>query len=158
MEEPAHPPPAAERPRREFIADLILTAGCALGLGSVAYRFLQYLYPVVPPVKLIPVLAGKVGEIPEQGVRFINLPEGPVMLERIGKEVRALSAICTHLGCTVHWDPGVRHFVCPCHHGVYAFDGKVISGPPPRPLPELQVKLQKDQVFVMMTSLKEEQV
>ncbi len=157
MEETAHPPPA-QRPRREFIADLILTAGCALGLGSLAFRFLEYLYPVVPPVKLVPVLAGKVGDIPLGGVRFINLPEGPVMLERIGQEVRALSAICTHLWCTVQWNPQAKKFICPCHHGIYAFDGKVISGPPPRPLAELQVKLQKDQVFVMMTSLKEEQV
>lgn len=153
----SHPAPAA-RPRREFIANLALSAGTVLGLGSLACRFLEYLYPVVPPVKVIPVLAGKVGEIPADGVRFLNLPEGPVMLERIGKEVRALSAICTHLGCIVHWHPQVREFICPCHHGIYAFDGKVLSGPPPRPLPELEVKLQGEQIFVMMKSLKEEKV
>lgn len=144
--------------RREFVANLILAAGTALGLGSLAYRFLQYLYPVIPPLKLIQVLAGKPGDIPADGVRLVHLPEGPVLLEKQGKEIRALSAVCTHLGCIVQWHPGVRQFICPCHHGIYDFNGNVVSGPPPRPLEKLEVKLKDDEVFVVMKSLKEEQV
>ncbi|HKI68282.1 MAG TPA: Rieske 2Fe-2S domain-containing protein, partial [Verrucomicrobiae bacterium] len=109
--------PASGPSRREFLANMIMTVGAALGLGSVAFRFAEYLYPVVPPVKWIEVFASKVSDIPENGVRFVNLPEGPVMLEKVGSKVRALSAICTHLGCIVHWHPKVREFICPCHHG-----------------------------------------
>ncbi len=146
------------RSRRDFMANIILGTGTLLGLGSLAYRFLEYLYPVVPPIKLVEVPAGKPDDIPPDGVRLVQLPEGPVMLEKADNEVRALSAICTHLGCNVHWYPEENKFVCPCHQGIYDFNGNVVSGPPPRPLEKLPVKLHDGQVFVLMNSLKEEQV
>src|SRR5262245_29968026 len=46
------------------------------------------------------------------------------------KQVRALSATCSHLGCQVHWDTQASRFRCPCHGGVYDASGKVVSGPP----------------------------
>ena len=139
------------------MADAVLGLGTALGLGGMAYRFLEYLYPVVPPVKLVEVPAGSPGDIPEGGVLLVHLPEGPVMLEKSDGEVRAFSAICTHLGCIVQWNPGAKQFVCPCHHGMYDFNGNVLSGPPPRPLEKFEVKLHDGGVFVLMRSLKEEQ-
>jgi cytochrome b6-f complex iron-sulfur subunit len=146
------------RSRRDFMANIILGTGTALGLGSLAYRFLEYLYPVVPPIKLVEVPAGKPDDIPPNGVRLVELPEGPVMLEKADNEVRAFSAICTHLGCSVQWHPEEKKFICPCHQGIYDFNGNVVSGPPPRPLEKLPVKLHDGQVFVLMNSLKEEQV
>ena len=144
--------------RREFLANLIMTAGVACGLGGVAFRFAQYLYPVVPPVKWIEVFASALSDIPENGVRMIYLPEGPVILEKLGTEVRALSAICTHLGCIVRWHAQAHEFICPCHGGRYRLNGTVVSGPPPRPLHKIQVVVRKDQVYVRMQSRKEEQV
>jgi cytochrome b6-f complex iron-sulfur subunit len=140
------------------MADVILGVGTTLGLGSLAFRFLEYLYPVVLPVKLVEVPAGNVSEIPPGGVRLVHLSEGPVMLEKAGDEVRALSAICTHLGCIIQWHPDGKQFICPCHHGIYDVDGKVLSGPPPRPLEKLLVKQRDGQVFVLMPALQEEQV
>ncbi len=55
--------------------------------------------------------------------------------------VRALSATCTHLGCRVRWDAGGKKFKCPCHGGTYSADGKVLGGPPPRPLTPLQARI-----------------
>jgi cytochrome b6-f complex iron-sulfur subunit len=144
--------------RREFLASVAASVGIAFGLGALAFRFLEYLYPVVPPIKWIEVPAGKLSEIPPDGVRFVSLPEGPVLLERAGGEIRALSAICTHLGCIVQWHPKARKFICPCHHGTYNFDGAVLSGPPPRPLVKLQAQTRGQEVFVRMKSLKEEKV
>ena len=46
----------------------------------------------------------------------------------------ALSTTCTHLGCGVAWSAERRAFLCPCHGGVYGADGRVLAGPPPRPL------------------------
>jgi menaquinol-cytochrome c reductase iron-sulfur subunit len=46
----------------------------------------------------------------------------------------ALSSRCMHLGCPVRWTPAAQRFICPCHGGVYGFDGKVDGGPPVRPL------------------------
>ncbi len=146
----------APRSRRDFIANIFLSTGTVLGLGSLAYLFLEYLYPVVPPIKLVEVPAGKPDDIPPDGVRLVQLPEGPVMLEKGENKVRAFSAICTHLGCTIQWHPEKRQFICPCHQGIYDFNGNVLSGPPPRPLEKLPVKLRDGQVFVLVNSLKEE--
>ncbi len=153
-------PPPVKTPgsRREFMADAVLGVGTVLGLGGVAFRFLEYLYPVVLPVKLVEIPAGTVNEIPPDGVRFVQLPEGPVMLGKVDNEVHALSAICTHLGCIIQWNPNAKQFICPCHGGKYDLNGKVVSGPPPRPLEKIEVKLRDGQVFVLMPSLKEESV
>lgn len=135
-----------------------MSVGAVAGLGGLAFRLFQYLYPVVPAVKFVQVFASKETDIPPDGVRFVNLPQGPVMLERDGEQVRALSAICTHLGCIIHWHPERRAYICPCHGGVYAMDGKVISGPPPRPLEKIEVEVRSERVFLMMKAQKEEQV
>lgn len=42
----------------------------------------------------------------------------------------ALSSICPHLGCRVHWEAHNDRFFCPCHNGVFDPDGKAVSGPP----------------------------
>lgn len=55
--------------------------------------------------------------------------------------VRALSATCTHLGCQVAWDPKDAHFRCPCHGGVFDTRGRVVSGPPPRPLDTIEARI-----------------
>jgi quinol---cytochrome c reductase iron-sulfur subunit, bacillus type len=55
--------------------------------------------------------------------------------------VRALSATCTHLGCQVRWDGDAKQFRCPCHGGVYDASGRVVSGPPPRPLETVEARV-----------------
>ncbi len=49
-------------------------------------------------------------------------------------DVVVFSSTCTHLGCTVRWEEKSRHFICPCHGGIYDAEGEVVSGPPPGPL------------------------
>jgi cytochrome b6-f complex iron-sulfur subunit len=66
---------------------------------------------------------------------------------------KALSAICTHLGCIVEWQQDKQIFFCPCHAGVFDDNGRVISGPPPRPLPEYGLKIKDGRVY--LTGLKE---
>ncbi len=60
------------------------------------------------------------------------------------KTIRAMSATCTHLGCQVRWEAKEKKFRCPCHGGVYAADGTVLSGPPPRPLQTIEARLESD--------------
>jgi Rieske Fe-S protein len=57
------------------------------------------------------------------------------------RALRALSAVCTHLGCRVVWDAGTRRFQCPCHGGAYSPEGAVVAGPPPRPLAAIDARL-----------------
>lgn len=55
--------------------------------------------------------------------------------------IRALSATCTHLGCQVAWDAAAERFNCPCHGGTYDAAGRVLGGPPPRPLDAVEARL-----------------
>lgn len=65
-----------------------------------------------------------------------------------GRDFVAMSNVCTHLGCRVRWIAEQEQFFCPCHNGVFDKDGKVISGPPPRPLDRYEVKVENDQLFI----------
>jgi nitrite reductase/ring-hydroxylating ferredoxin subunit len=44
-------------------------------------------------------------------------------------ELEVLSAVCTHLGCIVHWNGAEQTWDCPCHGSSYSADGEVIRGP-----------------------------
>lgn len=56
-------------------------------------------------------------------------------------KVIAFAPQCTHLGCAYHWDEQRQNFLCPCHTSTFGLDGKVLSGPAPRPLDRYEVKL-----------------
>jgi menaquinol-cytochrome c reductase iron-sulfur subunit len=56
---------------------------------------------------------------------------------------------CTHLGCPYSWDTTTKRFFCPCHNGVFAADGSVVSGPPPRPLDRFQARVQNGRVMIL---------
>jgi menaquinol-cytochrome c reductase iron-sulfur subunit len=76
--------------------------------------------------------------------------QSALWLRRTGPlSFRAFAVNCTHLACPVHWLAGADLFLCPCHGGVYYADGTVAGGPPPRPLPEYQVRIQGDRVQVL---------
>ncbi|MGE5692415.1 MAG: ubiquinol-cytochrome c reductase iron-sulfur subunit [Candidatus Zixiibacteriota bacterium] len=60
----------------------------------------------------------------------------------------AYSPICTHLGCSVGWNEEKKHFNCPCHGGVYDAAGKVLSGPPPKPLTRFETKVEEGRLFI----------
>jgi menaquinol-cytochrome c reductase iron-sulfur subunit len=62
----------------------------------------------------------------------------------------AMSNICTHLGCRVRWITDQDKFFCPCHNGEFDMEGDVISGPPPRPLDRYDVKVENDQLYVLI--------
>jgi len=61
----------------------------------------------------------------------------------------ALIAVCTHLGCTVQYQPDKDRIYCACHGGIYnPYTGGNISGPPPKPLTKLDVKVTDTAVVV----------
>lgn len=72
------------------------------------------------------------------------------VLTENGRDYVALSNICTHLGCRVRWIAEQTQFFCPCHNGVFDKDGAVISGPPPRPLDQYQVKVEGNQLYILL--------
>lgn len=67
-----------------------------------------------------------------------------------GETYLVLDGTCTHLGCNVHWKEEKGHFACPCHEGFYTQEGHVISGPPPRPLRRLQVRIEDGTLLALV--------
>ena len=64
------------------------------------------------------------------------------VVKHADNSVTAFGPQCTHLGCAYHWDERRSDFLCPCHNSLFALDGKVVSGPAPRPLDRFDVKIQ----------------
>ena len=126
--------------RRDFL-DSALKGGLAVCAGGMALPAVLYLLPAGsrgPGEALVP--AGPADTFEASSARMIQGEGKPVLLLSLGGgKFRAFSAICTHLGCIVKWDPATRKILCPCHAGVFGPDGRVESGPPPRPLPEYEV-------------------
>ncbi|MEW5938309.1 MAG: ubiquinol-cytochrome c reductase iron-sulfur subunit [Chloroflexota bacterium] len=79
---------------------------------------------------------------------------GVYVLTEDGRNYHALSNICTHLGCRVRWIAESRQFFSPCHNGVFDKHGYVVSGPPPRPLDEFEMKVEDDYVFIQLPAKK----
>jgi menaquinol-cytochrome c reductase iron-sulfur subunit len=55
---------------------------------------------------------------------------------------------CTHMGCSVHWNSAAKRFLCPCHGGVFDASGRVVSGPPPRPLDQYAAKVEQGVLYM----------
>ena len=129
-----------EIPRRAVL-DFALRAGFTLVAGGMAVPGALYLWPASRqgPGEG-PVSAGPADTLAAGSARMVNARGRPVIvLARPDGGYRAFSAICTHLGCVVKWDDATKTILCPCHAGVFGADGRVQSGPPPRPLPEYEV-------------------
>jgi quinol---cytochrome c reductase iron-sulfur subunit, bacillus type len=68
--------------------------------------------------------------------------------DHLGQPYVAISTRCMHLGCPIRYVAASQRFICPCHGGVYEFDGKVGGGPPVRPLDRFETKVEKGRVLV----------
>ena len=73
----------------------------------------------------------------------VNSEKGTAwVVKHTDNSVTAFGPQCTHLGCAYHWDERKDEFLCPCHNSLFAIDGKVVSGPAPRPLDRYEIKIQ----------------
>lgn len=144
--------------RRQFAKFLVLTsAGMFAGNLWILIRSWftgRPVYPVLPVARL--------GEIPVGGSRLFNYP-GPndpcILIRPAEGELLAYSQKCTHLSCAVYYAPAHARFECPCHAGYFAArDGRVLQGPPQRPLPRIVLRRQGDWVLAVSVDLQAEGV
>lgn len=63
-------------------------------------------------------------------------------------QYKVFSNICTHLSCRVNWKADLQEYVCPCHDGHFDEQGKVVAGPPPKPLVEYETKVENGTLFI----------
>jgi Rieske Fe-S protein len=144
-----HDPPSGGPPRRHII-EFLLGGGLFASLVSFVYPVLRYLIP--PPMADLggdEVVAGKVGDLKANSSKIFRFGTRPaLLLMTAGGEYRALSAVCTHLSCTVQYRGDLHQIWCACHNGLYDLNGRNVSGPPPRPLEVYQVHVRGDEIVV----------
>jgi menaquinol-cytochrome c reductase iron-sulfur subunit len=70
------------------------------------------------------------------------------VVKHADNSITAFGPQCTHLGCAYHWDEGKTEFLCPCHNSIFAIDGKVESGPAPRPLDRFATKIEGKKLLI----------
>ena len=136
---------SSSKDRRDFLLKLGTGAGM-VALAAQATASLRSLVPNVSYDAPTTVKLGPPGDFPD-GLKF--LPDERLFVFREGNTFYAISATCTHLGCTVRAEaltkPETRtiegapfrlthQFMCPCHGSQYSGDGTNVSGPAPRPL------------------------
>ncbi|HKN02026.1 MAG TPA: ubiquinol-cytochrome c reductase iron-sulfur subunit [Candidatus Binataceae bacterium] len=74
---------------------------------------------------------------------------------RMADKIYVFDPHCTHLGCAYRWEEQAKEFFCPCHAGVFSLTGKVISGPPPRPLDLYSYEVREGFLYVVPTPTKQ---
>jgi cytochrome b6-f complex iron-sulfur subunit len=141
------PPPDAGR---RTLVSWLLGGGVAASLASFFYPVARFLDP--PRISEAPVnevAAGKVQDLKPNSGKIVKFGNKPALLVRVSDtEWKAFSAVCTHLNCTVQYQEARREIWCACHNGTYDLEGRVVSGPPPKPLEEMAVKIRGDEIVI----------
>ena len=128
-----------------------------IGLFTAIVLYLFYAFPKhIRKKKVVYVYACEEDELPILGVKqyVIDYPlygkpvSKKIFIVNTGKELFALSASCTHLGCLVSWYRPENRFRCPCHSGQYDIMGDVVAGPPPAPMKRLSLKIEHQKVHI----------
>ncbi|MFN8061754.1 MAG: Rieske 2Fe-2S domain-containing protein [Vicinamibacterales bacterium] len=144
-----------DKARRDFLLNLGAGAG-VLAIAAQAAASLRSLVPNVSYDAPTTVKLGLPTDFPD-GLKF--LPDQRLFVFREGKTFHAISAVCTHLGCTVRAEAMsqpeqttvggapmrlTHRFACPCHGSKYTGDGVNVSGPAPKPLSWYELSVAPD--------------
>jgi Rieske Fe-S protein len=140
-----------ERVTRKRFVDWLLGTSAGGFLAAVLYPVVRYVIP--PEVAESAVssvqLAFTADEVPSNTGRIFKFGSRPgLILKTPGGELRAYSARCTHLDCTVQYREDLGHIWCACHNGHFDLNGKNIAGPPPEPLQAFDVNVRGGQIVV----------
>lgn len=136
--------------RREFIKGTTVIIGgmitAVIGLPTIAYLIDPALKESakeawIPIGKLADIPIGKPSpfsftRVQVNGWERTSTSHGGFVIRKSDdpKDLLILNSRCTHLGCTVNWKDEANAFLCPCHDAKFDATGKVLGGPPPRPL------------------------
>jgi len=141
--------------RRSFLNWFLGTSVGAF-LVSVLYPVARYLNPprIAESSAASVTLDLKAAEIrPNSGQIFKFGKEPGILVRTAAGDLRAFTAICTHLACIVQYREDLQHIWCACHNGHYdPVSGKNIGGPPPRPLEAYAVNVRAEKIVVSRSS------
>jgi Rieske Fe-S protein len=142
--------------RRQFGKFLVLTSfGMFVGnlwILAKSWLFRQPQYPLRAVAQAEEIAVGE--------AKLFSYPgkHDPCILVRLaGDEFVAYSQKCTHLSCAVYFEKAHNRLECPCHEGYFSVrTGAVLQGPPPRPLPRVQLQRRGDQLIATGVALHQE--
>jgi Rieske Fe-S protein len=136
--------------RRDYLRMLVtISGGLLAGTAAVAFGVFRRRDGDAAEVLVARAMA------PGGSVRFdYPTDEDPAIAMRLADgALVAYSSVCTHLSCTVLWNRDEERLDCPCHDGTFdAFDGRVLTGPPPRPLPRIELVERPDGIYAVGVS------
>jgi cytochrome b6-f complex iron-sulfur subunit len=143
---------AHDRPALTRRGALSWLLGTSLGATLAAALYPVFRFVIPPDVAEAPVnrvLAGRLTELPPNSGKIFRFgSKAGILVRTANGDVRAFSAVCTHLACTVQYRPDMQNIWCACHNGHYDLQGKNIAGPPPRPLEAYKVDIAGNDVYV----------
>lgn len=141
--------PEEPKDRRSF---LVWLTRAFLGLWGLAGAGVVAAYLRPPERETSGARLVRVGMLEELRIgeaRLVRNGTTPFYVVRLDEtRVTALSAVCTHVRCILGFDRERRALICPCHDGRFDLAGNVVSGPPPRPLANLEVSMRAGEIFV----------
>lgn len=143
--------------RRRFL-NFFLGGSAVACLGSIFYPIIRYLKPLrrTGPSGPTRLTREEVAKLEKES--FVIVPVGGkrvLVLRNTAQKLLAVDAKCTHEGCTVQYLAAESAIWCACHNARFDLDGRVTSGPPPRPLPKYVVERQEDGGILVVTERSE---
>ncbi len=137
-ESPAESAPKTDGNRRSFVSTLSRIAmgtGLVAGYGMLGAIAARFLYPSRGDDKGWQFVTEMDRLAVGQSIRYRTPAGESVNVTRIGRggteqDFIALSSVCPHLGCQVHWEAHNDRYFCPCHNGVFDSSGRATAGPP----------------------------
>ena len=146
-------------PRRSWMSrasSAVMAFGLTLGYGMFGTVIGWFLYPARASSRSWQFLAD-LGSFTVGDSMTYEAPAGQkVVVTRLKdrgepEDFIALSSVCPHLGCQVHWESNNERFFCPCHNGAFDKSGQPISGPPKdsnKALPRYPLKIENGLLFI----------
>lgn len=134
--------------RRRFLKVILAFLG-SITVFSFVFSILKFLTALPTRAADAQKLVVRKSEIPSGEAKNIIFQNAPaVLINRPDKGFIALSRTCTHLGCLVEFSKNRQRLICPCHAGTYDLDGSVESGPPPKPLTAIPLRIDGDTIII----------
>ena len=141
---------AVDHGRRNWLNWFLSTTAGAF-LVSVTYPLSRYLVPpdVEESTAHTVTLALKPQEVkPNSGQIFRFGSQAGILVKDSNGELKAFSAVCTHLACIVQYRSDINQIWCACHNGHFDLNGRNVEGPPPKPLEQFVVNARAEQIVV----------
>ncbi|MGZ8494596.1 MAG: QcrA and Rieske domain-containing protein [Candidatus Binatia bacterium] len=141
---------AVDHGRRNLLNWFLSTTAGAF-LVSVIYPLSRFMIPpeVEESTSSTVTLAIKPNDVKANSGQIFRFgSQAGILVKDTNGELKAFSAVCTHLACIVQYRSDISHVWCACHNGHFDLNGRNVEGPPPKPLEQFVVNVRADQIVV----------